>query len=214
MPQFPHYMWGYIAGQDAGSGRLYVPSLYVRVYRALRHNPRETVCSLIICEGISQDWPMRSRSAPFPHYMWGYIVRQFFTARQRLVPSLYVRVYRRNRKVCSWDGCSLIICEGISPDFRKCLMDRGFPHYMWGYIGLMPFYEPGLPVPSLYVRVYHIVRTPGQMRSCSLIICEGISIYHIWGIREWLFPHYMWGYIEGAVVDLSDVSVPSLHVSV
>ena len=108
--------------------------------------------------------------------MWGYIVMNFSEMCGNMVPSLYVRVYRRSRKTWCKLESSLIICEGISPGEYRINQGISFPHYMWGYIGHIGEKRLHAVVPSLYVRVYR--RESGKIPSgtCSLIICEGISV--------------------------------------
>ena len=150
-------MWGYIGLNNHFDKQSGVPSLYVRVYR-----PDNWLCisdkgSLIICEGISarRNWK------------WTYIE----------VPSLYVRVYRGHNGYTWCRLCSLIICEGISPRFFRLVRCVSFPHYMWGYIDNYALYIQAKTVPSLYVRVYHIMPHTHTRGSSSLIICEGISFF-------------------------------------
>ena len=68
-----------------------------------------TECSLTIREGISI----------------------FFTTRRtsNFVPSLYVRVYRRQRKSLFYQMGSLTIREGISPKQIPANLLKLFPHY-------------------------------------------------------------------------------------
>ena len=67
-------------------------------------------CSLIICEGISDEKN---------DGVW-----------LSCVPSLYVRVYREQTQEKQINGSSLIICEGISIIFFQKITSLGFPHYM------------------------------------------------------------------------------------
>ena len=151
---FPHYMWGYIAETVGSTEKRHVPSLYVRVYRWYFCFFLLIKCSLIICEGISSIPRRSSQINTFPHYMWGYIVKMNGFKQKYKVPSLYVRVYRKNTSECRSQQCSLIICEGISAYSSSSASSSAFPHYMWGYIVLiMPIFQV-LRVPSLYVRVY------------------------------------------------------------
>ena len=46
------------------------------------------------------------------------------------VPSLYVRVYRKDTSSKKSGKSSLIICEGISNIWVKPMPDSQFPHYM------------------------------------------------------------------------------------
>ena len=131
---FPHYMWGYIDGLPVKCWRGQVPSLYVRVYRRLILSQIAMCCSLIICEGISYASAVSSRHNGFPHYMWGYIAFYPVCVFSNVVPSLYVRVYRKRTWKNSGNSCSLIICEGISLSPANSLPDAQFPHYMWVYI--------------------------------------------------------------------------------
>ena len=90
---FPHYMWGYIVNLLARFLFLWVPSLYVRVYRFKPGDTRINYGSLIICEGISEHVQEAAEMLPFPHYMWGYIGHWKNVRNLLNVPSLYVRVY-------------------------------------------------------------------------------------------------------------------------
>ena len=58
----------------------------------------------------------------------------FTDTEKRNAPSLYVRVYRREKPTAGKTASSLIICEGVS-ELKKC-------------------YEQLQGAPSLYVRVY------------------------------------------------------------
>ena len=71
--KFPHYMWGCIGERGWKQIVVEVPSLYVRVYRALKSSVIYTDGSLIICEGVSQFAESRRAAVAFPHYMWGCI---------------------------------------------------------------------------------------------------------------------------------------------
>ena len=193
--EFPHYMWGYIATPAQLDDYMDVPSLYVRVYRAVTSLQYIKSSSLIICEGISSVSSCRTGAEAFPHYMWGYIAILWTALQNASVPSLYVRVYRRMRLEKTETQCSLIICEGISLKYGREISEKEFPHYMWGYIGGYEDKSKTPAVPSLYVRVYrHPI--PGQsLQAGSLIICEGISERSETGLTQTEFPHYMWGYI-------------------
>ena len=92
---FPHYTWGYIAYTTASWRTKRVPSLYVRVYRTKPPRKLSKMGSLTIREGISTLTPGNYFCSQFPHYTWGYIVRNCFPDSTHIVPSLYVRVYRR-----------------------------------------------------------------------------------------------------------------------
>ena len=111
---FPHYMWGYIMLARFARCPLDVPSLYVRVYRIQYFLLAIYRCSLIICEGISWVCQLRKHFVMFPHYMWGYITIYNLNSNIVIVPSLYVRVYRKRQNRASLITGSLIICEGIS----------------------------------------------------------------------------------------------------
>ena len=195
MFSFPHYMWGYIGLSLLQLQTNKVPSLYVRVYRLKKLVGTRSERSIIICEGISQEWVKPKMNFLFPHYMWGYISSASLFSFISFVPSLYVRVYRHPERVRDMDACSLIICEGISmiTCSRSCCL--AFPHYMWGYIAGREVVGQNKAVPSLYVRVYrhfgHIISAVVR----SLIICEGISLTPYCPAPLCLFPHYMWGYI-------------------
>ena len=195
-PEFPHYMWGYIVLYMAQLCNNIVPSLYVRVYRFQTCRKAAKTCSLIICEGISERWLCVDGHILFPHYMWGYIGHSWGEPVYESVPSLYVRVYREILRALFAAGCSLIICEGISRFFIGGRPPTSFPHYMWGYIGSSDVTIRFSEVPSLYVRVYRLYTAQFILFPSSLIICEGISPREEMRARRWLFPHYMWGYIE------------------
>ena len=121
---FPHYMWGYIGTDFELHADVYVPSLYVRVYRIMHHFSSLEASSLIICEGISNNHYWNWTGNLFPHYMWGYI--GFVPCKIFLpgVPSLYVRVYHCSSRAASSSRRSLIICEGISKWETKELEQR------------------------------------------------------------------------------------------
>ena len=97
--QFPHYTWGYIDITNGRRTTTPVPSLYVRVYRTENEVLLLWDGSLTIREGISPKRPPKPGHLKFPHYTWGYI--SVYTVRliNDGVPSLYVRVYRREK---SW----------------------------------------------------------------------------------------------------------------
>ena len=120
--------------------------------------------------------------------MWGCIVSVVVFWRERSVPSLYVRVYRRPRIFLPLDYRSLIICEGVSAAPSIFVILPLFPHYMWGCIGFYGMKDLTLIVPSLYVRVYHTVNDwkPGWTR--SLIICEGVSKSRLFCPRVYSVP--------------------------
>ena len=56
--RFPHYTWGYIDRDTARRKQRSVPSLYVRVYRAIQGGTLPVVSSLTIREGISSVSPV------------------------------------------------------------------------------------------------------------------------------------------------------------
>ena len=193
-------MWGYIiAGAILGCREL-VPSLYVRVYRFKPGDTRINYGSLIICEGISEHVQEAAEMLPFPHYMWGYILKIICYNYHVFVPSLYVRVYRAFSIASTDQQSSLIICEGISRARRDARTADEFPHYMWGYIPFSELYHIFNPVPSLYVMVYRLKKLVGTRSERSIIICEGISQEWVKPKMNFLFPHYMWGYITSGQV--------------
>ena len=131
---FPHCMWGYIEKTRQAEGSLTVPSLYVRVYRRCYQHRQKNQGSLTVCEGISTGYRLGQIISPFPHCMWGYIDTVVLKDGTKVVPSLYVRVYRgRNTTAAPGQG-SLTVCEGISLPAALTLFARLFPHCMWGYI--------------------------------------------------------------------------------
>ena len=107
---FPHYMWGYICLRVPRIHHLFVPSLYVRVYRTHRSPKRKSKSSLIIREGISDKSLTSYDYGLFPHYTWGHICIMKPRAICISVPSLYMRVYRNwqwhpsgiKKYKCSW----------------------------------------------------------------------------------------------------------------
>lgn len=150
----------------------------------------------------------------FPHYMWGYIAPETASAPNLSVPSLYVRVYQKYIRERESAGRSLIICEGISRARRDARTAEEFPHYMWGYIPFSELYHIFNPVPSLYVMVYRLKKLVGTRSERSIIICEGISQEWVKPKMNFLFPHYMWGYISSASLFSFISFVPSLYVRV
>ena len=132
-----------------------VPSLYVRVYRWSSVGKFRKRSSLIICEGVSAYETGEVRQGMFPHYMWGCIAQALFFLMLRVVPSLYVRVYRSVVVLFLYRASSLIICEGVSNSKSFSICRYVFPHYMWGCIGNFCGFEC-------------------HFRG-SLIICEGVS---------------------------------------
>ena len=194
--QFPHYMWGCIDIGDCFALSFVVPSLYVRVYRNSDFAIIPIAGSLIICEGVS-DWLATYKEVrAFPHYMWGCIEKDFVEIKSKIVPSLYVRVYRAclvRRLMCIR---SLTIHEGVSRRQIVGKTEAEFPHYTWGCIITLPTDEYGSYVPSLYVRVYHPAPAGFAWRLGSLTIYEGVSTGKRLDILLQLFPHYTWGYIK------------------
>ena len=150
----------------------------------------------------------------FPHYMWGYIGHWKNVRNLLNVPSLYVRVYRAFSIAITDQQSSLIICEGISRARRDARTAEEFPHYMWGYIPFSELYHIFNPVPSLYVMVYRLKKLVGTRSERSIIICEGISQEWVKPKMNFLFPHYMWGYISSASLFSFISFVPSLYVRV
>ena len=151
---FPHYMWGCIVLKSWSQPFSLVPSLYVRVYRLLHIAKCSRLGSLIICEGVSFWIYVKGRRALFPHYMWGCIANALQNEINKLVPSLYVRVYRRTLCTRIMKRGSLIICEGVSCWRGSLGVLWMFPHYMWGCITYIQGTWRTKSVPSLYVRVY------------------------------------------------------------
>lgn len=130
----PHYMWGCIAEKNRLQEKLPAPSLYVRVYRPPHIHTGRIICSLIICEGVSQRKSKTGWTFQLPHYMWGCIPCMKSAGGMALVPSLYVRVYRLCGSAFSLNSSSLIICEGVSHRRQPIKRRAPFPHYMWGCI--------------------------------------------------------------------------------
>ena len=152
-----------------------VPSLYVRVYRAIYWQRTQDASSLTIREGISSHNGSQILWRTFPHYTWGYIAVLCFTHFGFIVPSLYVRVYRW---VCpSLDNVtgSLTIREGISECEKTMIISEPFPHYTWGYIDITNGRRTTTPVPSLYVRVYRTENEVLLLWDGSFTLREGIS---------------------------------------
>ena len=132
---FPHYTWGCIEMDDKLRRKEDVPSLYVRVYRARPCCQSLAGCSLTIREGVSVLGWGSKRAARFPHYTWGCIGEDAKRASLAIVPSLYVRVYRRCYQHRQKRGRSLTIREGVSDWQEKTFPGLRFPHYTWGCIG-------------------------------------------------------------------------------
>ena len=130
----------------------------------------------------------------FPHYTWGCITDKRDGGSAYSVPSLYVRMYRKVHWWYVHQWSSLTIREGVSIGFA---VENGI-----------------LGVPSLYVRVYHTTRRQKTVLYSSLTIREGVSAKSAAELRQYMFPHYTWGYIveHGHLVKFW--GVPSLCVRV
>ena len=111
--KFPHYTWGYITRLIRCKPVWRVPSLYVRVYHLSFSSFVFPWSSLTIREGISFKPLYHSAKSPFHHYTWGYIIEFKGDKFSIIVPSLYVRVYRKEMQKKTQKLRSLIICEGI-----------------------------------------------------------------------------------------------------
>ena len=148
-------MWGYIGFFSVLERYVFVPSLYVRVYRWLFGGFDSILRSLIICEGISGKSINYTELTGFPHYMWGYIDNG---------DMIRFIIFG-----------SIIICEGISHFMRGINGHARFPHYMWGYIVLGLKDKALTSVPSLYVRVYRYLRPIRCQTPSSLTTYECIS---------------------------------------
>ena len=192
---FPHYTWGYIAALSSHNQSKEVPSLYVRVYRAIYWQRTQDASSLTIREGISSHNGSQILWRTFPHYTWGYIAVLCFTHFGFIVPSLYVRVYRTKLYSIFITTRSLTIREGISLSVSKSGQRDGFPHYTWGYIDITNGRRTTTPVPSLYVRVYRTENEVLLLWDGSFTIRDGISKRNAKKDAKIAFPHYMWGYI-------------------
>ena len=160
-----------------------------------RTRKRTAFGSLTIREGISASFAYGGKWSPFPHYTWGYIIEFKGDKFSIIVPSLYVRVYRREQRRDMRQVSSLTIREGISYHGLRGLQRLRFPHYTWGYIALKTRFFFCEMVPSLYVRVYRNFRCRVSVSVCSLTIREGISKRNAKKDAKIAFPHYMWGYI-------------------
>ena len=146
--------------------------------------------------------------------MWGCIGFYGMKDSTLIVPSLYVRVYRASMFHQPPILGSLIICEGVSEKGVLSFLYDVFPHYMWGCIALKIILTAAAIVPSLYVRVYRLDFKAFPWISCSLIICEGVSVIYEEDLYTSQFPHYMWGCIGIGTALLQDAMVPSLYVRV
>ena len=126
--------------------------------------------------------------------MWGCIGSLRQQKGRPPTPSLYVRVYRREKPTAGKTASSLIICEGVSHWKRGWKQYKELPHYMWGCIDHILCIRYADGAPSLYVRVYQNWRN--VMNNCRTL------------------PHYMWGCIA-LITDLDDIyNAPSLYVRV
>ena len=94
--KFPHYTWGCIDLEKISGYLSKVPSLYVRVYRMDEYRTARQSCSLTIREGVSGWIIILISNRVFPHYTWGCIEYNCYIHDISFVPSLYVRVYRKN----------------------------------------------------------------------------------------------------------------------
>lgn len=129
---FPHCMWGCIVNDGMIKIAVDVPSLYVRVYLWLHSCRGWAGCSLTVCEGVSENHHPRSSSFQFPHCMWGCIETETIKTTAKLVPSLYVRVYRFYWRCGETMTGSLIVYDGVSAINQEKKLRSLFPHYMWG----------------------------------------------------------------------------------
>ena len=191
-----------------------VPSLYVRVYRAIYWQRTQDASSLTIREGISSHNGSQILWRTFPHYTWGDIVECVQVWTTWRVPSLYVRVYRNWAQMKGYLFRSLTIREGISPKRPPKPGHLKFPHYTWGYISVYTVRLINDGVPSLYVRVYLSLHCTAHKRWSSLTIREGISVCLLFLVPCPVFPHYTWGYIVRSRYDAGLFQVPSLYVRV
>ena len=157
-----------------------VPSLYVRVYRALFCPIALCPCSLTIREGVSKKRVFKASYCLFPHYTWGCIGECRWTDKRKRVPSLYVRVYRGGAARSRPAGRSLTIREGVSWFHYRLTPDGWFPHYTWGCIEVKKQLEVYKPVPSLYVRVYRCRDSMTTKPRSSLTIRESVSLCISW----------------------------------
>ena len=150
----------------------------------------------------------------FPHCMWGYIVVVGIWLGRNWVPSLYVRVYRLLKTCYNWWRSSLTVCEGVSWLEAEFIWEAEFPHCMWECIARARALSVRAcgSVPSLYVRVHHKPKNMIRKKSCSLIICEGVSITTLLFRHMQWFPHYMWGCIGPVTPKPGHLSIPSLYV--
>ena len=154
--RFPHCMWGCIVHILGGHRNHRVPSLYVSVYRTRGVFSRSNTGSLAVCEGVSQTAGRAETHTEFPHCMWGCIDNMLAISYNDIVPSLYVRVYRKKASGIRIVARSLTVCEGVSPSLSAYSHAFRFTHYMWWCIGNQPRKETSQLVPSLYVRLHFV----------------------------------------------------------
>ena len=214
LDMFPHCMWGCIACRSIALKTCFVPSLYVRVYRSWLSPADYFVRSLTVCEGVSEQKGGGGCVILFPHCMWGCIGRTGQLIMTRIVPSLYVRVYRAAVVENYISPGSLTVCEGVSDVGEKSTVCIAFPHCMWGCIESPGGYRQWAQVPSLYVRVYRLPKMIYQDFAGSLTVCEGVSQRRQTRAFNLPFPHCMWGCIGIILAAGSFRQVPSLYVRV
>lgn len=150
---FPHHTWGYIGQPPADILSPWVPSLHVRVYRPLGLNWQVLAGSLTTREGVSRLTDEQNNCGKFPHYTWGCITWACHSTHAPVVPSPYVRVYRKEHLYIRKNKSSLTIREGISANFDGSNAASSFPHYTWGCITAEMPSILTMSVPSLYVSV-------------------------------------------------------------
>ena len=85
---------------------------------------------------------------------------------------------------------------------------------MWGCIDMFSRGHLSIEVPSLYVRVYLLYLCGFEGLSCSLTVCEGVSVRHRLLLSGTPFPHCMWGCIGIINGNRRRICVPSLYVRV
>ena len=146
--------------------------------------------------------------------MWGCIGGENCGRILKRVPSLYVRVYRHSFQMAYQRTRSLIICEGVSPEYTSREWWTAFPHYMWGCIVVLYLNSGEKQVPSLYVRVYRQAQCHHSSQGCSLTIREGVSgkFATVWSRNR--FPHYTWWCIALKIILTAAEIAPSLYVRV
>ena len=121
--RFPYCMWGYIVCCLLSVALIWVPSLYVRVYRPYQNCLQNGCSSLTVCEGVSPFSYLFFASPRSPHCMWGCITYEHVVKLIKDVPSLYVRVYRGFALIVIIINCSLTVCEGVSCGFSERFKD-------------------------------------------------------------------------------------------